>query len=1388
MASPDPWTITPAQLGRYLPMFNELRPVNGQVAADRARPFLLQSKLSMQVLGHIWNLADLDRDGKLTAQEFSIAMCLVEAQLRGIPPPPTLPPSLAASSAAANAHGGGPLSAASLMGASAGGLPAPMMPMSSTPLIPTPSGGATPLAPSPLTGLAPMMPTPVSGAPISAPVSAVGPSVPAAPALSASSSLAAAPGADDWGIPDSDRNRARLRFNELDPKRTGFLTSVIARDELTKSHLHYSILGQIWALSDLDADGKLTSDEFVIASYLVNLARAGHQLPPTLPVSLIPPSFRKRLVASGVLPPTAAGLPASSAPLGAASAAATPTPAGAPADASLVSGAGAGAGAGAAPVPVLTSSVLDNAEDRRRENFLKGQEELERRRREAEEAERKQREAADARRKAEDDARRERIEKQRQEEERLVTLAREKEAARQAELEREREALKRKEQEKMAAEAFFAWRSARLAFLTQMKNSEQESLAALQARSESLDSSLASVKSRLETATRRFAQCKEELQTERIDLEAVEESAQEKRLEAARNQQMLYDIERQTLMQRENKKAASLMISGGAGSPSISAAASAAQVQQLTEQLSLLKPQLVTLQNDLTALKPKVTQRKADLSSLTTDLTVIQDMRAQQQQRQTVLKTRKADLDKNDSQRQEYNRRKKIEGERQAAAHRRQEEAKKKQQQDQLQREKEAKEREARERETKEREAKEKEAAKQKAAAAAAAATAATAAAAAAAAASAVSATSAKPARPAPPGSKSPAAASDKPLKLAPKPPGVAANAAPARKLDVFIAQFPYTAGNDDELSFNPDDVILLVNKQDDDWWEGELNGKVGLFPSNYVRIAEPHEIPASIKSGSSAADDKKRKQEEELLRNAADLAKLEEEKRKKKAADDERARKEAEEAARKKKQEEEEAARKKKQQEAEEAAARKKKEEAEEAARKKKQAQEAEAAAAAAAATAAAAAAAAAAAKPAGEQVKALYDYKDEQSSLVFKEGDILLVSAKHDDGWWSGSLNGVEGMFPASYVEPHVAAPAASAAGDQYVAIHAFPRERDDDLALNVGDVVSVIDKSGEWWQGTLRGQTGWFPGNHVEKHTPAAAAAAPPAVPGGKTKAAAAIATAVTPSSSTSSDATSGSGKPLIGKVIAAHTPSSDSEIALTVGSLVQIIQRLPDGWWEGTVAAKGQKAQTGWFPGDCVQLMEKKGEKAGSSNSSTVGAPARPPAAAASTLPRTNSESSFVSEAPPQVPTKGASAAAGADASGATPAKVIVAYHAQNDGELSLTAGQLIKITQVTDDEMWHGTVISKNQKVSGYFPRKCVQVMVKGARPVSMMPQDEERAVAKFSYVAQNADELTLKENDVVIVKSKKEDGWWEGELNGRVGLFPANYVVSTEVNRKNLVS
>ena len=58
-------------------------------------------------------------------------------------------------------------------------------------------------------------------------------------------------------------------------------------------------------------------------------------------------------------------------------------------------------------------------------------------------------------------------------------------------------------------------------------------------------------------------------------------------------------------------------------------------------------------------------------------------------------------------------------------------------------------------------------------------------------------------------------------------------------------------------------------------------------------------------------------------------------------------------------------------------------------------------------------------------------------------------------------------------------------------------------------------------------------------------------------------------------------------------------------------------------------------------------------------------------------------------------------------------------------------------------------------------------------------QGVEKVIATYDYVAERNDELSFRENSVILVIKRNEDGWWEGVLEGdpsQRGLFPSNYV------------
>ncbi|XP_076262289.1 SH3 domain containing GRB2 like, endophilin-A isoform X3 [Rhynchophorus ferrugineus] len=62
----------------------------------------------------------------------------------------------------------------------------------------------------------------------------------------------------------------------------------------------------------------------------------------------------------------------------------------------------------------------------------------------------------------------------------------------------------------------------------------------------------------------------------------------------------------------------------------------------------------------------------------------------------------------------------------------------------------------------------------------------------------------------------------------------------PMNRQPCCTALYDFEAENPGELSFKENEVIILLNKIDENWFEGSLGGRTGYFPVNYVRVEVP--------------------------------------------------------------------------------------------------------------------------------------------------------------------------------------------------------------------------------------------------------------------------------------------------------------------------------------------------------------------------------------------------------------------------------------------------------------------------------------------------------------------------------------------------------------------
>eukprot|EP00026_Physarum_polycephalum_P006684 Phypoly_transcript_06735.p2 GENE.Phypoly_transcript_06735~~Phypoly_transcript_06735.p2 ORF type:complete len:202 (+),score=23.63 Phypoly_transcript_06735:1076-1681(+) len=81
--------------GKYLQTFQSMNPEHGKLSGKVLKKFFIESGLAVQVLSKVWSLSDIDKDGFLDIDEFTLAMHLVTCLKEyNIALPETLPSTL----------------------------------------------------------------------------------------------------------------------------------------------------------------------------------------------------------------------------------------------------------------------------------------------------------------------------------------------------------------------------------------------------------------------------------------------------------------------------------------------------------------------------------------------------------------------------------------------------------------------------------------------------------------------------------------------------------------------------------------------------------------------------------------------------------------------------------------------------------------------------------------------------------------------------------------------------------------------------------------------------------------------------------------------------------------------------------------------------------------------------------------------------------------------------------------------------------------------------------------------------------------------------------------------------------------------------------------------
>ncbi|XP_068563904.1 epidermal growth factor receptor substrate 15-like 1 isoform X2 [Cebidichthys violaceus] len=253
------WAVRHEEKSKFDGIFESLAPVNGLLSGEKVKPVLINSKLPLDVLGKVWDLSDIDKDGHLDRDEFAVAMHLVYRALEKEPVPALLPSALIPPSKRKKSLGS--------VAGSMPGLPASPPPPKDS-LRSTPSHGSMNSLNS--TG-----------------------------SLSPKHTLKSGQHSLNWVVPVSDRGRYDDIFLKTDADLDGFVSGHEVKEIFMHSGLSQNLLAHIWALADTRQIGKLTREQFALAMYFIQQkVSKGVDPPQALTADMIPPSERSTPVPS----------------------------------------------------------------------------------------------------------------------------------------------------------------------------------------------------------------------------------------------------------------------------------------------------------------------------------------------------------------------------------------------------------------------------------------------------------------------------------------------------------------------------------------------------------------------------------------------------------------------------------------------------------------------------------------------------------------------------------------------------------------------------------------------------------------------------------------------------------------------------------------------------------------------------------------------------------------------------------------------------------------------------------------------------------------------------------------------------------------------------------
>ncbi|XP_076467251.1 CD2-associated protein-like isoform X10 [Babylonia areolata] len=302
-------------------------------------------------------------------------------------------------------------------------------------------------------------------------------------------------------------------------------------------------------------------------------------------------------------------------------------------------------------------------------------------------------------------------------------------------------------------------------------------------------------------------------------------------------------------------------------------------------------------------------------------------------------------------------------------------------------------------------------------------------------------------------------------------------------------------------------------------------------------------------------------------------------------------------------------------------------------------------------------------------------------------------------------------------------------------------YDAEQEDELNLRVGDVIkNVVTADGGWWEGELKGKKGMFPDNFVKlrvKEAPSKKEEKREATQRKSVKELANKFKDGMPMSGVQGSVThKKKDVPKVKKckVLFDYKPENEDELELTVGQTIDFIKEVEEGWWEGSLHGK-----MGVFPSNFVAMMENGDGDIGTDGN-------KPPPGAPGEM-----DSEF---------------------------QQIKGKKVMGVGLGNIFQGGPIKLRNTKKGEATKPAKLDdKDNREARQSPSNTTDAMKREKQGTAAVGS-VDRAIVRYSYTAEQPDELSLKEGEVVRVLDKQleDEGWWKGEIHGKVGVFPDNFV------------